>query len=296
LFASIVVLALASTTPGWLHADQSEDEIAIRKAGTTYVEAFNNQDAKTIAALWSPDAVYMNPKTGEKVTGRAEIEQQLVQIFAESKDTKLNVSVDSVRFVSPSVAVEEGTASVLRPGAEPDVTVYSAVYIKTGGNWLLDRMSEEEAVTVPSNYEYLKDLQWMIGTWVDESEQATIETNTSWTKNQNFILQKFAVSVEGEPDLAGIQLIGWDPVDQKIRSWVFDSDGGFGTSTWKEKENKWIVSAAATLPDGRKASAIRTFTLVDDKTISWEVTGRALDGEILPNIDPIKLTRKTDSE
>ncbi len=63
------------------------------------MEAFNNQDAKAIAALWSPDAVYMNPKTGETVTGRKEIEQQLVGIFAESKDTKLEVTVDSVRFV-----------------------------------------------------------------------------------------------------------------------------------------------------------------------------------------------------
>ncbi len=128
------------------------------------------------------------------------------------------------------------------------------------------------------------------------SEQATIESTTSWTKNQNFISQKFAVSVEGEPDLAGIQLIGWDPVEQKIRSWVFDSDGGFGTSTWKKKENRWIVTASATLPDGRRSSAIRTFTLVDDKTMTWQISGRELDGEILPNIGPIKLTRKSDSE
>ncbi len=296
LFSLFVVLALASSTPGWLRADQSEDEMAIRKAGTTYVEAFNNQDAKSIAALWTPDAVYMNPKTGEAVTGRNDIEQQLVGIFAESKDTKLEVNVNSIRFVSPSVAVEEGTASVLRPGVEPDVTVYSAVYIKSGGSWLLDRMSEEEVVIVPSNYEHLKDLQWLIGTWVDESEQSTIESTTSWTKNQNFISQKFAVSVEGEPDLAGIQLIGWDPVEREIRSWVFDSDGGFGTSTWKKKENRWIVTASATLPDGRRSSAIRTFTLVDDKTITWQMSGRELDGEILPNVGAIKLTRKSDSE
>ena len=40
-----VVLALASTASGWLRADQAEDEAAIRKAGATYVEAFNQQDA-----------------------------------------------------------------------------------------------------------------------------------------------------------------------------------------------------------------------------------------------------------
>ncbi len=295
-FVYCFAILLACTAPSWLRADQTEDENAIRKNGTTYVEAFNNQDAKAVAALWSPDAVYTNPKTGDEVVGRDAIEQQMVEIFAESKETRLEVTVDSVRFVSPSVAVEEGTARVLRPGAESDETVYSAVYIKTGGSWLLDRMSEESVPVFRSNYQHLKDLEWMIGTWVDEDDHSKIESTSKWTKNQNFISQTFTVSIEGESDLSGIQLIGWDPVSQNIRSWVFDSDGGFGNSTWKKKENRWIINATATLPDGRKSSDIRTITLVDDKTITWQASGRELDGEILPNIDPIKLTGKSDSE
>ncbi len=292
----VVILALAGMKTECLHADQAEDEAAIRQSTKTYVEAFNKQDAKTVASLWSTVAVYSNPETGEEVVGREAIEQQLKGIFQNSKETKLEVTVESVRFVSPSVAVEEGTARVLRPGAEPDVTVYSAVHIKSEGRWLLDRMTEESEPVFRSNYQHLKELEWMIGTWVDQDEQSTIVTTSKWTKNQNFISRTFAVSVEGESDLAGVQLIGWDPVSQRIRSWVFDSDGGFGTATWKKKDNSWVINATATLPDGRKATAIRTITLVDDNTITWQVSGRELDGEILPNIEPIKLTRNQDSE
>jgi len=296
LFRFVIALAMASTTTSWLSADQAEDEAAIRKSIASYVAAFNSHDAKAIAALWSPDAVYTNRVTGDQVTGQKNIEQELVAIFKESKDTKIEVDVTSVRFMSPSVAIEEGVARVLRPGAEPDETVYSSVYVKADGSWLLDHMSEEPKAVFRSNYQHLKDLQWMIGTWVDQDDQSRIETTSTWTKNQNFITRKFAISVEGQSDLSGVQVIGWDPVAEKIRSWVFDSDGGFGSSTWKKKDNKWVVNSSATLADGRKASAAKVLTIVADKTITMQATGRTLDGNILPNLEPIKLTRNSDSE
>lgn len=291
-----VALAVASTATSRLSADQAEDEAAIRKSVASYVAAFNRRDAKSIAALWTPNAVYTNRVTGDQVTGRQSIEQELVAVFEEFKDTKLEVTVNSVQFMSPSVAVEKGVARVIRLGAEPDETVYSSVYVKSDGSWLLDHMSEEPKQVLRSNYQHLKDLQWMIGTWVDQDEESRIESTSSWSKNQNFITRKFAVSVVGQSDLSGVQVIGWDPIAGKIRSWVFDSDGGFGSSTWKKKDNKWIINSSATLADGRKASAVKVLTLVDDETITMAATGRTLDGNILPNIAPIKLTRNSDSE
>ncbi len=289
-------IAVAGAAPSWLYADQAEDEAAIRASVAAYVAAFNKGDAKAIAASWSPSAVYTNPMTGDEVTGRKAIEQQMVEIFKNANATKIEVDVNSIRFLSPSVAIEEGTARVLRPGEEPDVTTYSCVHVKSDGQWLVDRMTEEAEPVFRSNYQHLKELEWMIGTWVDQDGSSKIETTSQWSKNQNFIARRFSASVEGESDLSGVQIIGWDPVDQNIRSWVFDSDGGFGGSTWKKKGNSWIISSAATLSDGRKASAVKTLTLVDEDTITWQASGRSLDGELLPNIDPIQLTRNSGSE
>lgn len=289
-------VAIACTLSARLYADQTEDEATIRKSAASYVEAFNQHDAKAIAALWSPEAVFTNPMTGGEVTGRAAIEAQLVAIFQESKEIKIEVTVNSVQFVSPNVAIEEGIARVLHPGEAPDVTIYSAVHIRRDGKWLIDRMSEESAPGIRSHYGRMKDLEWMIGSWVDDDGEAKLETTCKWTKNQNFIVRSFMVSVEDTIDLSGIQIIGWDPEANKIRSWVFDSDGGFGRATWVKKNDSWIINAAATLPDGRKSSAIKTMTLVDGDTITWKSTGRSLDGEILPNIGPITIKRNTDSE
>ena len=93
-------------------------------------------------------------------------------------------------------------------------------------------------------------------------------------------------------DLEGTQIVGWDPAAGTIRSWMFDSDGGFGEGVWSKKGNSWIVKFSQVLPDGRKASATNIYTIVDDNTFTWKSVGREVDGEFLPNVDEFKMVRK----
>ena len=130
---------------------QAADEAAIRKAVESYVAAFNQGDAKALAAMWSPEAVYTNPLSGEQVVGREAIEQQFAAIFADAKGAKLEAKTDSVQFVSPSVGIEHGTAKVMVPDQAPEETEYTAVYVKRDDQWLLDRVTEEEVLVVPSH-------------------------------------------------------------------------------------------------------------------------------------------------
>src|SRR5512137_2557355 len=99
---------------------QAADEAAIRKAVESYVAAFNKGDAKALASMWSPEAVYVNPISGEQVTGRDQIEKQFAAIFTDSKDAKLEAKTNSVKFISPNVAVEEGKAKVIRQDKTPE--------------------------------------------------------------------------------------------------------------------------------------------------------------------------------
>ncbi len=271
---------------------QAADEAAIRKAVESYVAAFNRGDAKALAALWSPDAVYTNRLSGEQVVGRAEIEKQFAAILAEAKGAKLESQTESIRFLSPNVAVEEGTAKVIRPDQEPEESEYTAVYLKRDGQWLLDRVSEEDQPLVPSHYEQLKDLEWMIGRWVDQDDDATVVTECNWTRNNNFIARSFTVQTGERIDMAGMQIIGWDPSSKQIRSWVFDSDGGFGQATWKKKGNRWYIQQSGVLPDGRKSSAVNIITCLDDETCALQSINRTVDGELLPNVEEVKLRKE----
>jgi uncharacterized protein (TIGR02246 family) len=289
--AAMIAWGLASAMGA--EADrQAADEAAIRKAVGSYVAAFNRGDAKALAALWSPDAVYTNRLSGEQVVGRAEIEKQFAAILSEVKGAKLEAKTESVRFVSPNVAVEQGTAKVIRPDQTPEESDYTAVYVRRDGEWLLDRVSEEDVPVVPSHYEQLKDLEWMIGRWVDQDDDATVITECNWTRNNNFIVRSFTIQIRDRIDMAGMQIIGWDPSTKQIRSWVFDSGGGFGQATWKKKDNRWYIQQSGVLPDGRKSSAVNIVTRLDDKTCTLQSVNRTAGGELLPNIEEVKVTKE----
>ena len=74
--------------------------------------------------------------------------------------------------------------------------------------------------------------------------------------------------------------------------WVFDSDGGFGQGTWTRKNNRWFNHQSGVLPDGRKSSSVNIFTYLDDDTFALQSTNRMVDGELLPNIDEVKIAKE----
>jgi uncharacterized protein (TIGR02246 family) len=294
---NVLCVAIACIV-GWLapnncRADQAEDEASIRKNAEAFVVAYNKRDAKALAAMWSPEAVYLDPSTGDSVVGREAIEKLFAETLADLGDAKLEVEVKSIEFVSPNVAIENGTARVIRPNAKPEETSYTAVDVKRDGKWLLDRISEvEPPAPPPSNYEHLKELEWMIGSWIDQDGRATIQTDCEWAKNRNFMTRSFAVAVGDQVNMAGMQIIGWDPVAKQIRSWVFDSDGGFSEGKWTRKDNRWLIEKVGTLADGRKTSAVNIVTYIDDNSCTWQSTNREVDGDILPNVDEVLVVRK----
>ena len=66
----------------------------------------------SLADHWSPDAVYLNRTTGEEVVGRTAIAEQFRALFEEQPELKLEVNVESIQFISPTVAIEHGKNQV----------------------------------------------------------------------------------------------------------------------------------------------------------------------------------------
>jgi hypothetical protein len=104
--------------------------------------------------------------------------------------------------------------------------------------------------------------------------------------------RSFAVVVGDQVDLAGMQIIGWDPVAKQIRSWIFDSDGGFSEGKWTRKGDRWLIRQSGTLPDGGRSSAVNVITRIDDDSFTWQSVQREIDGDILPNVDEVLVVRK----
>jgi len=285
----LVAAAVAAQDDG---GQSGADEAAIREAGLAFVEAYNSHDAKAVAGFYAPEAVYTDRATGDEVVGRDAIGKQFEKVFEENKDVKLDIAVDSIQFLSPNVALEHGVASFVAPEVEPEAIAYFAVYVRQDGKWLLDRVTDEAPTEEPpSHYEQLKPLEWMIGSWADESEQGRITTQCSWTRNRNFITRSFKVEIDEYLTLAGIQIIGWDAAEKRIRSWTFDSDGGFSEADWINKGDRWHVSHKAVTADGERAAMVNVITKIDEDTMVLESIQRSVGGEILPSFDPVTVMR-----
>ena len=125
----VTCIAVMCSVPPAFAADQAADKATIEKAVESYTAAFNAADAKALAAHWSTDAVYINPLTGNHVEGREAIAKELTAILAALKNTKLAVDVESSRFMSPSVAVEDGVAKLISADGKPQETTYTAIHV-----------------------------------------------------------------------------------------------------------------------------------------------------------------------
>ena len=280
---------IAGTLPDTVAAD---DEAGVRRAIASYVDAFNKGDAAAVAAHWSETGEWLDPM-GNPIQGSDAILKEMKKYFSEGAKPKIELLDLSVRFLAPNVAVEQGTALVTRADESSNESPYFAIHVKEDGKWLLSSVRElaPKPLPPPSHYEQLQELEWLIGEWVDDQGGAQVTTRVEWTANRNFISRSFTVAIEDRIDMSGTQVIGWDPAAETIRSWVFDSEGGFTEGIWTKRGDGWSIRAVGVLPDGRKSSMVNILRKIDDNTFTFESIGREIDGELLPNIDEVTVVR-----
>ncbi len=278
----------------WPAASQEknpEEEARLLMRAESFVDAFHKGNAKALAAHWTADGDYTD-QTGKHLKGRAAIEKAFEGFFAENKGLKLRIDIGGLRFVTPDVAIEDGTTSVLPPdGAPPSRARYTVVHVKRDGQWYLSSV-RDAPYAVPSNREHLAELEWLIGSWADSNDKGEVVRVTfEWGENQNFILSEFTTTFKQFAIGGGTQRIGWDAANKQIRSWTFETTGGFGDGTWTRDGNMWNVKATATLRDGKRMTALNTITRIDPDTMSWQSRNRTVDGASVPEIKAITMKR-----
>jgi uncharacterized protein (TIGR02246 family) len=288
-------LALSMAVIGLLvrpaRADEAAEKAALQKVGEAFIEAFQKGDAKAVAAFWVADGDYTD-LTGRHLKGRDAIEKAFAEYFAENKGLKVRIDSLSLRFVTPEVAIEDGVTEVASAdSAPPSRARFTNVHVKKDGKWQLSSV-RDAVYAPPSNYEHLRDLEWALGDWAEGADKSEGERIAlAWSDNQNFILGTFATSVKNTTVGSASQWIAWDPTTKRIRSWMFDSTGGFGEGSWTQDGKKWVVKSTHVLQDGKKMTATYILGSVDADTISFQSKDRTIDGEKLPDTKEVKLKR-----
>ncbi|MDB5349320.1 MAG: hypothetical protein JWN86_567 [Planctomycetota bacterium] len=272
-------------------AARGDDEKALTALLDAFTKAFNAGDADAAAATYTETALVVDEQ-GERIEGRDAIREQYAASFAGTKGSTIAIRVDSLRFLGPETALEEGRTTI-KPasGAAPEHTRFTAVYVKVGGRWLQSAVRDEVSHDL-APHDRLKELEWLVGDWVNESQDAVVSTTCKWAKDGHFLDREFTMKTKGQPVLSGTQRIGWDPLKKQFKTWIFDSEGGHGEGYWTRNGNHWVIKVEGVRQDGLPASATNIVTRLGKDRIGWQSVDRTLGGAAIDGIDEFIVVRK----
>lgn len=277
-----------------IHSALQADEASLRQTFSEFVDVFNQQNAEKVASFWTDNATHTDRETGERTEGRKEIHADFAKVFAENSRMKLTARADRIRLITPDVARVEGQTTIVPSDADPVDSAFTAILVRQGDRWLFDSI-EETAIPLPATSAYaLKELEWLIGSWIDESDGVKVKTTFRWSANKAFLLRSFTVESEDSVTLEGTQVIGWDSHGQQIRSWTFNSDGSFGESTWSKNGSSWLAKSTQTSISGEISAGTYVLEKIDHDSFQMQLIGHEIDSEPQPTGAPVKIVRATD--
>lgn len=268
------------------------DEVPFWESARAFLDAYAERDAAAIGELFTEDAEFRD-EFGERTVGRDAIVALYEDVFASAPEVVLQaIDIERIRYVRPTVVLEEGWVSA-RDAADGPVSTsrYMAVHVKEDDDlWRINTLR-----TYPHDAHgksvYLDQLAWLVGEWVNEGTNARVETTCRWSDDGNYLLRRYELETSEGKALSGVQRIGWDPLRRQVRSWTFDSEGGFLKGLWSRNDDRWIVTSQGTTSDGRPIQVTATYDIVDPERIIWDITSLVIGSEVMPGRESVVLMR-----
>jgi uncharacterized protein (TIGR02246 family) len=298
--AAMVVAILWRATPEQAEAagqagapTKTTAEAEIRKANADYGTALGAGDLDVVMAFWAPDADYID-EAGLQTQGSEKIAALFRKSLPESKGAKVAVRVQSLKFLKPEICLEDGTVERTLPTGTTESNRFAIVWTRTGDKWLISSVRDlpTEVKDLPSvAAAHLAELGWLVGEWANEADKPDVNVKVAWGTNKAFLLMDYTMKREGADPLEVTVRIGWDARQARIRSWVFDSTGGFAEAYWRKDGKRWVVGTTGVLPDGGTGGATNIYEFVDENALVWRSTERDVDGQPLADAE-VKFVRK----
>jgi len=290
--AAVVAWLILATSCAKEATDEKSNTDQITALEETYTTCYSHKDATKLAALWTEGGFFIDLTMSKSIQGRKAIEEYFKGRFQQGQESGREISKLEIKFPDASHATryEQGTITYQDKSVEP--CRQKVEYVKKDGKWQIEKLTQICQQETPSHFEELKQLGWFVGNWNDIDENVDFASSWKWGRNQNFLMRHFTLKVLDQQVMDGWEIIGWDAASKQIRSWLFDSDGGFGSGVWTQESSSWYVNIAFSLPDGRHGSATHVYTIVDDNSYTFSAHGRDIEGQIFPDIGPYTVVRQ----
>ncbi|WP_146408635.1 YybH family protein [Allorhodopirellula heiligendammensis] len=275
--------------------DVSPELVAIQAQSDAFAEAFNRHDASAVAALWTDHAEFIDD-SGTVYAGREAIEEAYAQYFAEHSDVQIQFVIDSLRQLGDNVAIEDGRAIVSPPPAgDAGVSKYTAVHTKVDGKWRMASVRDTwvEATVAPQS---VADLEFLIGDWVAEEHGVQMHSVCRWIADRHFVARTYTTTHLDGSKTSGMQLIGWNPIAERMQSWMFSPDGGHAIGVWSATPAGWVAETIGTTGDGTPTTSLNRLSKLDDNAYVWQSIQRTAGGVALPDTDEVVIKRTSSDQ
>lgn len=279
--AALAVIVLA-TAHGQEDPNQANLEVLAANA-KSFVQSYNKADPEGLAKLFLPEGEIVLAN-GDIIAGRDEIKEFYAGVFSPEAKPKAALEAGSVRFVSPGIAVEDGTLHVTRPGGEVTSHFYTAIQVKQeDGSWLTASIRDEIEDHAPAT-EKLLALEWMIGDWLIEAEGTRTFLSFTWSDDGPYIDGRALTEQAGEDSTSSTYRIGWNANRKNHVSWAFDALGGYTRSEWTAGENGWLLRTQGVTADGEINQSTQALMPDENKQgFTWSTRDQTLAGEVQPD-------------
>ena len=263
------------------------DREAIVQAGRDFAAAFEKGDAKAVAGFWTEQGEYES-EDGVILRGRAELEKAFAAHFKSHPSSKMEIQVESVRFPSRDIAVEEGLTRTISGTSLPDSTYYRTVHVREDGKWKMALSRDWGASEIR-----IADLDWLIGTWRSQEKDKEKEMSITFAREKSgpFLVGEFSLKKGAEFVPIGTMKVGLDPKRGGFNSWHFDPDGGFGNGVWLRQGSSWVIDSTGRQADGVETASVNILTRYGSDEIGWRAIDRVIGGRPQPDSTLIKLSR-----
>jgi uncharacterized protein (TIGR02246 family) len=130
-FATVVTMILFTLAPAM--AQTNAGEAAIRADMAAMERAWNARDGAALAALYAPDGDLVMPN-GPRNVGREAVRQAFMEMLSRTPpNNRIGISVTSIRFPQPGVAIAE-TAATFTVG-QPSRDRATSVWVLRDSTW-----------------------------------------------------------------------------------------------------------------------------------------------------------------
>ena len=271
----------------------SPQEAVVRHAADALLAAHKRNDAKAFAALFTPDGEYIDAH-GVVFHGRKAIADEFTAFFRDTPGTTMEIEIVSTRSIARNLITSDCTTH-FRPSDEATVIPGKCrlVCAREGDVWLVASLHESDvAADGSSHHVQVSQLEWLVGDWIGEGRNSHVHFSCRWDESGNYLLRDFSVEVAGAKPLSGTQRIGYDPITQRLKMWVFDSAGGYSDGYFNRDGESWVLRTSGVTSDGHVASTTNVYTQVDKFRMTSETTDRFVSGERIPDAEKLTIVRK----